>query len=148
MLLGVLTPAQSMAKMSSKALNTVHLDNEYEMGIFKATSSPFGQPQSVIVGRSNLVLFVSCTSEMVAIGEHISGVSLPDCNYLLGPSQFHDSSTSSRTEEPNHHSRAIRGTSLPSHATFFSSHCCQSSLEKLLEMPPSTIPCEEVSICL
>lgn len=28
------------------------------------------------------------------------------------------------------------------YVTFFSSHCSQSSLLKLLEMPPSTTPCQ------
>jgi hypothetical protein len=47
------------------------------------------------------------------------------------------------------HSRDIGSApccSLWSHTTFFSSHCCQSSLEKPLEMLPSTIPCSEVSV--
>lgn len=44
-------------------------------------------------------------------------------------------------------SRELKPVSLASHTTFFSSHCCQSSLEKPLEMPPSTMPCSEVSRC-
>jgi hypothetical protein len=47
------------------------------------------------------------------------------------------------------HKRAIisaPSSSRSSHTTFFSSHCCQSSLEKPLEMPPSTMPCSEVSV--
>jgi hypothetical protein len=44
----------------------------------------------------------------------------------------------------HNHRRGVGPSS--SHETFFSSHCCQSSLEKPLEMPPSTTPYEEVSI--
>jgi hypothetical protein len=44
---------------------------------------------------------------------------------------------------PNHR-RGVGPSS--SHETFFSSHCSQSSLEKPLEMPPSTTPYGEVSI--
>lgn len=46
------------------------------------------------------------------------------------------------------HSRGFVMSSWSSQTTFFSSHCCQSSLVKLLEMPPSTTPYGQISIDL
>lgn len=76
--LEVLARVRSMAKMGFEAAETVYVNSEYQMNSSVIVSFLFVRPRLVMVGRSNLPLFVSFESIVVGTLRQISGSSLLD----------------------------------------------------------------------
>lgn len=76
--LEVLARVRSMAKMGFEAAETVYVNSEFQMNSSGIVSSLFVRPGLVMVGRSNLPLFVSFDSIVVGTLRQISGSSLLD----------------------------------------------------------------------